>query len=158
LLPPARHLRGRAPRPLRTAQGPADRGAAGRGGPFLMQPVLAWVRANVYTVVFGVIMLAAPIALWIISGNMNAAVRAEDETRPGRMNQPNKFESTTIDLVNPVPGNEPVSGRIAVNRTFLNRYQEVVGKLRDDAQRIREEVLKINRKDRTVLNDKLFPS
>ncbi len=123
-----------------------------------MRVVLNWVRANVYTVICAAVMIAAPTALWIFSGRMNAAVRQEVQKRTGKMSELQKFETTPISLESPVPGNDPVSAKIAVNRRFLERYQEVVGKLREDAQVIRKEVLSINCKGRTVLNDKLFPS
>lgn len=124
----------------------------------VLQVILKWVRANVYTVICAAVMIAAPAALWFFSGKMNAEVRKEVQNRADKMGALGKFETTSVALESPVPGNEPVSGRIAVNRRFLDRYQEVVGKLRDDAKLIREEVLKINCKGRGVLNDKLFPS
>ncbi len=123
-----------------------------------MRVVLNWVRTNVYTVICAAVMIAAPAVLWVFSGRMNAAVKQEVQKRTGKMGELLKFETTPISLESPVPGNEPVSAKIAVNRRFLERYQEVVGDLRADAQRIREEVLSINRKGRGVLNDELFPS
>src|SRR5262245_24738235 len=123
-----------------------------------MQPVLKWVKANVYTVVFAAVMIAAPVVFWILASGMNAKVRADVAQRADKVNQLNKFEKTSVSFSSPVPGNDSASGSIAVNRRFLDRYEEVVGKLRQDAQQIREEVLNINRKGRVVLNDKLFPS
>jgi hypothetical protein len=123
-----------------------------------MRPVLKWVRANLYTVICAAVMLAAPLALWFYSGGMNSAVRQEVQRRAAKVGELGKFESTPISLESPVPGNDPVSARIAVNRKFLERYQQVVGKLREDAARIREEVIGINRKGRGVLNEKLFPA
>ena len=38
--------------------------------------VLAWVKANVFIVVFGVLMIAALVALPIVSGKLNADVKA----------------------------------------------------------------------------------
>ena len=56
-----------------------------------------------------------------------------------------------------MPGNEPVSATIVVNPQLLDRYQEVVGQIREDAERIREEAVQFNRKQRGVLVPDLFP-
>ncbi len=122
-----------------------------------MNAVLSWIKLNIYTVIFVAVMIAAPVALWIVSGNMNAAVQEEVQTRAAKMKELEKFERTSVKLANPVPKNPPVQATIAVNRRFLDRYQEVVRAIRQDADRVREEVLNINQKDRGVLLQELFP-
>ncbi len=122
-----------------------------------MSAVLGWIKSNVATVIAVAIMLAAPIGMWLLSGNMNKAVKDEVELRSRKISELGKFEKTSVSFHYPVPGNEPVSASIAVNRRFLDRYEEVVGVIRQDMERVREEVLQINQKYRTVLVPELFP-
>ena len=90
-----------------------------------MSVALNWIKANLYTVVFIAIMIAAPMAMWVVSGKMNAAVRDEVQKRSGRISELNKLEKTTVKLDNPVPGNEAVNASVVVNRKLLDRYREV---------------------------------
>jgi hypothetical protein len=122
-----------------------------------MNTVLRWLKSNVYTVIAVAIMIAAPIGMWILSGNMNKAVQEEVDSRAKKMSELDRFEKTSVSFHYPVPGNEPVSANIAVNRQFLDRYEEVVAVIRKDMERVREEVFRINHKDRQVLVPELFP-
>lgn len=122
-----------------------------------MSTVLKWLKGNVYIVVFVAIMIAAPVTMWVVAGRMNQAVRAEVEARAKMISEMSRFEKTSVSFDSPVPGNEAVKASIAVNRQFLDRYRQVVEIIRADADRVREEVLRINHKDRTVLVPELFP-
>ncbi len=122
-----------------------------------MSGVLSWIKTNIYTVIAVAVMIAAPVGMWILSGNMNGAVREEVDVRAEKISQLNRFEKTSVTFHYPVPGNVPVNASIAVNRRFLDRYQEVVDVIRKDTDRVRQEVLRINHKDRTVLVPELFP-
>ena len=123
-----------------------------------MNVVLTWVKANIFIVVFVAIMIVAPIAMWIVAGNMNEGVRQAVKARAGKIEELDRLEKTTVSLRNPVPGNEPVSATVVVNPQLLDRYQEVVGQIREDAERIREEAVQFNRKQRGVLLPDLFPA
>jgi len=122
-----------------------------------MSTVLQWLKGNVYIVIFVAIMIAAPVTMWVVAGRMNQAVRTEVEARAKMISDMSRFEKTSVSFDSPVPGNEAVKASIAVNRQFLDRYQQVVEIIRADADRVREEVLRINHKDRTVLVPELFP-
>ncbi|MCH7797635.1 MAG: hypothetical protein IID28_04210 [Planctomycetes bacterium] len=122
-----------------------------------MSGVLNWVKTNIYTVFAVAAMIAAPVGMWILSGNMNEAVRQEVEDRAKKISEMSRFEKTQVSIHYPVPGNVPVDASIAVNRRFLDRYQEVVDVIRKDTDRVRQEVMRINHKDRAVLVAQLFP-
>ena len=122
-----------------------------------MSGVLNWIKTNAYSVIAVVVMVAAPVGMWILSGNMNSAVRDEVDARARKISELNRFEKTSVSFHYPVPGNVPVNANIAVNRRFLDRYQEVVDVIREDRDRVRQEVMRINHKDRTVLVPQLFP-
>ena len=122
-----------------------------------MNVVLSWVKSNVYTVVFVAVMIAAPIALGIVARNMNQGVREVVKTRASKLAELAKLEKTSVSISNPVRGNKAVSASILINPKLLDRYQEVVGKIGEDAKRIRAEVLSFNHRDRGVLLAELFP-
>lgn len=123
-----------------------------------MNAVLNWVKSNLYAVIFVLIMIAAPVAMWIVSGKMNASVRQEVQQRSGRISELGKIEKTSVKLSNPVPGNEAVNASVVVNRRLLDRFNEVAEQINDDAERVRRMVLQMNQKDRGVLLDSLFPA
>jgi hypothetical protein len=122
-----------------------------------MNAVLSWIKSNVYTVVFLAIMIATPVALWIVSGRMNAAVRSDVEARAAKISELSRLEKTGVELNVPGPDYPRVSATIPVNRQFLDRYQEVVSKITADAGEIRSRVVQMNCQGRGVLLEELFP-
>ena len=122
-----------------------------------MNTVLAWVRSNVYSVLFVGAMIVAPIVLGIAAGRLNASVRLQVKERGATLVQLKQLEKTPVDFVSAVGRSRPVKSTILVNQRFLDRYQEVVGRISDDAKRIRQEALNFNRADRDVLFPGLFP-
>jgi uncharacterized membrane protein YgcG len=122
-----------------------------------MNVVLSWIKSNVYTVIFLAVMIAAPVALWVLSGRMNASVRTDLQTRTGKISELDRLEKTKVELSVPGPDNPHVSATIPVNRRFLERYQEVVNRISEDAEQIRVRVVDMNRQNRGVLLEQLFP-
>lgn len=122
-----------------------------------MNSVLAWVRSNVYSVCFVGVMIVAPIVLGIVAGRLNASVRSEVKERGATLVQLKQLEKTPVDFVSAVGRSQPVKSTILVNERFLDRYQEVVGKISNDATRIRQKAVNFNRADRDVLFPGLFP-
>ncbi len=122
-----------------------------------MNTVLAWVKSNVYSVFFVGVMIVAPIVLGIVAGKINAGVTSEVKERGATLVQLKQLEKTPVDFVSAVGRSRPVKSTILVNQRFLDRYQEVVGKISDDATRIRQEAVNFNRADRDVLFPGLFP-
>ena len=122
-----------------------------------MNPVMKWVKSNVYTVIFVAVMILAPVGLLLFAGKMNQGVREEVKRRSGKLAELAKIEKTSVRLVNPVKGNPPIEGTLAVNQQFLSRYQEVLRRIGQDVGRITSEAVEFNSKDRGVLLDELFP-
>ncbi len=122
-----------------------------------MNTVLAWVRSNIYSVFFVGVMFAAPVVLGIVAGRLNASVRSEVKERGATLVQLKQLEKTPVDFISAVGRSQPVKSTILVNQRFLDRYQEVVGRISDDATRIRQEAVNFNRADRDVLFPGLFP-
>ncbi|MCZ6611548.1 MAG: hypothetical protein O6941_02845 [Planctomycetota bacterium] len=122
-----------------------------------MNVVLDWVKSNVYTVIFVAVMITAPLAMWIVAGNMNDRVKEEVKARAAKIADLDRLQKTQVSYHNPVAGDEPVSAPILVNPQLLDSYRELTERISADAQRIRDEALRVNRKDRGVLLDELFP-
>ena len=123
-----------------------------------MNVVLAWVKANIFIVGFCAIMIIAPVAMWFVAGSLNDGVRKEVATRAGLIQDMDRHRQVLVSIVNPVPGNQPISDSVVLNPRLLDRFRVTTGIVRDDAERIREEAVQFNRKQRGVLVPDLFPA
>jgi len=121
-----------------------------------MSAVLDWVKANVASVIFFVVMIAALVALPIVSKRMNSGVQALVKDRVKQLGDLNKLEKTTISFGNPVLG-PPESRTVLVNERLLARYREVIDADREDAQLVVQMAIDHNKQDHTVLLRSLFP-
>jgi len=117
--------------------------------------VLNWLKGNVVTVIMLVLMLAAIITAPILAGRWNESVRSDAESRAARMTQLTGLERTSVTVS--IPGEAPATINTVVNPRLLDRYREVSGSLRADADRVREMAVAFNRKERGVLVPRLFP-
>ncbi len=117
--------------------------------------VLAWVKANVFIVVFGVLMIAALVSLPIVSGKLNADVRSRVQERVSKKNELEKFEKTNVTLQ--LPDGTTESWSTTVNAGLIDQYRAYVEAERADAERIVAEAVAFNAKDRGVIMPELFP-
>ncbi|MCH8991825.1 MAG: hypothetical protein IIA44_08785, partial [Acidobacteria bacterium] len=123
-----------------------------------MNVVLTWVKANIFIVGFCAIMIIAPVAMWFVAGSMNDGVRKEVAARAGKIQDLDRHRQVLVSIVNPVPGNQPISDSVVLNPRLLDRLRVTTGIIRGDAERIREEAIRFNRKQRGVLVPDLFPA
>ncbi len=123
-----------------------------------MNIVLTWVKANIFIVGFCAIMIIAPVAMWFVAGSMNDGVRKEVAARATKIQDMDRHRQVRVSIVNPVPGNEPISDSVVLNPRLLDRLRITAGIVREDAERIREEAVQFNRKQRGVLVPDLFPA
>lgn len=112
-----------------------------------MNAVLEWVKANVFIVVFVVLMLAAGITLPIFASGMNKKVSAEVSNRAQNFAKLAQLEKSEI-----LPGQTGVP-----NERTLQRYEQVAKVIAEDAANVRKAAVEHNRKDRGVLIPRLFP-
>ncbi len=117
--------------------------------------VLAWVKANVFIVVFGVLMIAALVALPIVSGKLNADVKARVQERVSKKNELERFEKTDVTLQ--LPDGTSESWSTTVNPGLIEQYRAYVDAERSDADRIVAAAVSFNAKDRGVIMPELFP-
>jgi hypothetical protein len=120
-----------------------------------MKPAIEWIKGNVLIVVFGVVAFLALGAGWWFSSSLNADVRKQAEERAGKLNELNSVEKGTVTLN--IPGREPVTKSLVINRQVLDQYKEVSGKLRADADQVRKLALDLNRGDHRPIVDGVFP-
>ncbi|MHC4108297.1 MAG: hypothetical protein ACYSTY_09465, partial [Planctomycetota bacterium] len=117
-----------------------------------MNAVLDWVKTNVFTVIFAVVMLVALVVLPIFSAGKNEKVREDAQERARMSTELAQLEKTQLSL----PGSAE-SQQVLVNQRLLRRYEALVDLLRDDAEQVRDEAIRHNRKDRGRLLPDLFP-
>ena len=123
-----------------------------------MNVVLTWVKANIFIVVFSAIMIIVPMLMWFVAGSMNDGVRTEVAQRASLIQDMDRHRQVLVSIVNPVPGNQPVNDSVVLNPRLLDRFRVTTAIIREDAERIREEAVQFNRKQRGVLVPDLFPA
>src|SRR5690606_24480094 len=115
--------------------------------------VLEWAKANVFIIVFVVVMVAALITMPLLASGMNEKVREEVRKRAGRLNEFSQIENTDIQW----PGS-PESRKGVVNREFIERYRSTIDAAKEDADRVFLVALERNRSDHELLMPELFPA
>ncbi len=121
-----------------------------------MTAVLDWIKSNVFTVIFAVVMVAALAALPIFSSRMNSDVKEKVENRVGTLRKLEGLEKTKVTIPGARPG-EPASQTALVNQRLLEKIQQVTDADREDAENILAKAVEHNRLGRGVLMDTLFP-
>lgn len=111
--------------------------------------VLDWVKGNVFTVIFAVVMLAALIGIPIVAIGMNESVREKAQERASNYAKLDKIK-TQMTIVDPLPGGQNVSEEVIINSRLLERYEEVMRARKEDATRVHEMALDHNRKGRDI--------
>jgi hypothetical protein len=122
-----------------------------------MSAVIAWIKSNVASVIFIVVMVAALVSLPILAGKMNAGIQEDMTSRVGKLKELNNLEKTDITVGNPIYGTQ-VSRTELVNERLLERLIEVTEAERADADRVVERAVEHNRKGRGVILPRLFPA
>lgn len=120
-----------------------------------MTPVLNWIKANIFTVIFIAVMVVALVALPVVAGRLNAAVRKDVENRLTKYSQLESLEKVQVTIEG--PNGEPQSQQVLINEKLLQRFREVTEAKRADAEEVLAEAVMHNRKDRGVLLGELFP-
>ena len=118
--------------------------------------VIDWVKRHVFIVVFGAIVVAAPIVGWFIGSSLKQGVSDELEERKRDIEALASYENSTVQLK--IPGREAITMKAVVNKPLLDRYEEIVGSLRKDADEVRAAALRHNSKNRDVLMPGVFPA
>lgn len=122
-----------------------------------MNKALDWVKKNVIIVILGVVMIAAAVALPIVSSGMVKSIRDEVQNRLRKTSELKALENTSVSIVSQVPPGQNLSQSVVVNAKFLDEYKRLADSQSADAKRIREAAMNMNKKGRSVLLPELFP-
>lgn len=117
-----------------------------------LNAAIDWIKDNVFIVVFCILMIAAPTAMWFVSGRMNAEVSKKVDERARQDIELTQLEKTEMSLPD---GSASFTG--IVNDQFLERYTQVSKAMSEDAETVRKAAIDHNRKDRGVLMSDVFP-
>ncbi|MHC5114696.1 MAG: hypothetical protein ACYTGP_09740 [Planctomycetota bacterium] len=120
-----------------------------------MSAVLTWLKSNVASVIFFVVMVAALVALPIVASGLNEDVRKTVKDRVSSYNDLQKLTKTSISISSAT--GPPIQESAIVNQRLLERYRAIVDAEREDAKQVRERAVEHNRKGRNVLLPSLFP-
>jgi len=123
-----------------------------------MNPVIKWIKLNIFIVIFSAIIVAAPVGMWFVGGSMNESVLQEVSRRADRMKELERIQKTSVSIINPVKGNQPIIDTIVVNPRFIEQYSEWANIVGEDAKLVYELAIQYNHKDRGVLLPELFPA
>jgi len=123
-----------------------------------MNVVMKWVKANVFIVVFCAVIVIVPVLMWFVASGMNADVRDEVTKRASLLQNLDRHRRVPFSIENRVKGNQSNSATIVLNPAQLDRYRVVSQIIRADAEKIREDAVALNRKDRSPLVPVLFPA
>ena len=116
-----------------------------------LNTVLEWIKSNIFIVVFVVLMIAAPVAMYIVSSGMNEAVRKEVGDRAQKNAELARLKSSQIQM----PDGQQVPG--LVNDEFLARYRQIADKAGKDAKEVQDAALAHNRKSHGLVMEGVFP-
>ena len=108
-----------------------------------MTPILQWIKSHVVIVICSVIIVAAPVASYIIAGGMTEAARDELRGKTSGLRDLKTHQSTTVSLE--VPGGQPVSVTSAANPNLIDAYQEAVKKISGQTAAVHAAGLEHNR-------------
>jgi hypothetical protein len=117
-----------------------------------MNNALEWIKGNVFIVVFCVIMIAAPVGMWLYTSGLNSDVQATMQQRANNLPKLASIRKVPIDF----PGQPSSQG--VINENFIELYTEVATALGKDADAVRAAAIEHNRKGRDVLMADVFPA
>jgi len=120
--------------------------------------VIDWIKANVFIVIFAVLILVAFVALPVISSSLNAEVEETLSSRKKLDRDLTQLTNTPVDIADPTPWFQPgTKGTALVNPASLEEMREYAAARNEEVQRLVEAAAAHNRKGRSVLMPDLFP-
>jgi len=123
-----------------------------------MNKTLDWLKANVFIVIFAVLILAAFIVLPVLSRGMNNGVERELEARKAIERDLTGLRSTGVALQDPTPWFAPPPQSAAlINPRAQEEFERYVAERVAESNRVLEAAEEFNRRGRAPLIDGLYP-
>jgi len=120
-----------------------------------VNPYVAWLKSNIPIVVLVVVMIAAAVALPIISSGMNKSLREEVQKRASNDGTLARIETARYEITQ--PGEAPIKSTGPANPKTIDVLSEYEKRLTGDVAEVRDFILSRNRQNRNVLISELFP-
>ncbi|MEE2973517.1 MAG: hypothetical protein VX672_10350, partial [Planctomycetota bacterium] len=108
-----------------------------------MTPVLQWIKSHLVVVICSIIIIAAPVASYVVAGGMTEAARSELQDKTSGLRDLRSNRTTTVSLE--VPGGEPISVTATPNQKLIDAYRVAVEKIAGQADQVHAAGLQHNR-------------
>lgn len=117
--------------------------------------VIDWIKANVFIVIFALLMIAALVTLPMLSSGLSEGVKDTVSERAKMISNVRSLENTSVE---PPSAGRPVEPQKAVvNEALLEQYRRLAEEMQADAEQVVAEALAFNQKDHRVLMESVFP-
>ncbi len=108
-----------------------------------MTPIIQWIKSHIVIVICSVVILAAPIASYIVSSGMVEGLRSDLRSTAGSLKELDRYRSTTVAVE--VPGGSSVSVSGIANPRLIEAYDQVVKRIAGAASTVHDAGLEHNR-------------
>ncbi len=122
-----------------------------------MTPFIQWIKSHVLVVICVIVILAAPIASYVVSSGMVDGLRSDLRSTAGSLKDLDKYRSTTVTVE--VPGGNSVSVSGVANQKLIDAYDRAVKRISGAADIVHNTGLDHNRRsgDRLRGADDILP-
>ena len=101
-----------------------------------MTPVLRWIKSHLVVVICAVIIVAAPVASYIVSTGMVEQLRTDLRSTASSVKDLDRYRSTTVSIE--VPGGESVSVSGVANPKLIEAYDAAVKRVAGEAEKVHD--------------------
>jgi hypothetical protein len=109
-----------------------------------MTPIIQWIKSHIVVVICAVVILAAPIASYVVSSGMVEGLRSDLRSTAGSLKELDRFRSTTVAVE--VPGGKSVSVSGVANPRLIDAYDQAVKRIAGAATTVHDTGLEHNRR------------
>lgn len=109
-----------------------------------MTPVLRWIKSHLVVVICAVIIVAAPVASYIVSTGMVEQLRTDLRSTASSVKDLDRYRSTTVSIE--VPGGDSVSVSGIANPRLIEAYDAAVKRVAGEAEKVHDAGLDHNRR------------
>jgi len=98
-------------------------------------------------IVSGIVLVAAPVAAYVVADGMNGTLASDAAARAGKLNDLKAIGTAEVSLA--LPGQEPFSTQnIVINQKLIDQYKQRLDSVSKQSAATRELAVKHNRKER----------
>jgi hypothetical protein len=109
-----------------------------------MTPIIQWIKSHIVVVICAVVILAAPIASYVVSSGMVEGLRSDLRSTAGSLKELDRFRSTTVSVE--VPGGNSVSVSGVANPRLIEAYDSAVKRIAGAAAKVHDAGLEHNQR------------